>query len=135
MKRRYTQEEIEIIYKLAKKNNVKPEAIQHRLVKFNYDFTKVDFPNKEVRYKYYLNGVPAVRIAESNGINKHKFNSRMKLGWDLQKACTFKEPSIKEIMRKTGLSRNKIQNLIYVKRIPKIEVLNGTFNNTDKSQG
>lgn len=119
----YTKEERKLIKKLAEKNNVSETCIKHRLCFAKYDFSKVDYPSKERRIKYYYQGKPAIDVARENGINKNKFNSRVKNGWSIEKACTYNEPSIKEIAYKTGLSIKKITNWVYNKGISKKYIL------------
>lgn len=120
---RYTQEQNKIIESIAKKHNLTRACILHRLQKNNYDFSKVDYPSKERRIKYYYQGRPAVDVAVENGINKSVLGQRIRLGWSIEKACTFKEPSIKEISLKTGLSIKMVQNYVYNRKLSKDYVL------------
>ena len=120
---KYTPEEKLRIEELARKNNVSAQTIKVRLRINCYDFSKVDFPNSILRLKYYINGVPAVRIAKENGITQARFHLRLKYGWPLEKACTYNEPSTKEIARKTGLSVNRVNYLL--KTHTRQELING----------
>ena len=119
----YTLEEKLRIEELARKNNVSAQTIKLRLKNNYYDFSKVDFPNAILRLKYYINGVPAVRIAKENGITQARFHLRLKYGWSIEKACTYNEPSTKEIARKTGLSVNRVNYLL--KTHTRQELMNG----------
>lgn len=119
----YTKEERKLIKKIAKKNNVSETCIRQRLCFAKYDFSKVDYPSKERRIKYYYQGKPAVDVAKENGISKNKFNSRVKNGWSIEKACTFNEPSLKELAYKTTLSYEAIRSWVYNKGISKKYIL------------
>ena len=120
---KYSPEELEQIEALALKNNVSIQAIKKRLRLNNYDFSKVDYKNSKARLVYFLNGRPAIDIARSNGITKSQFYLRLFYGWPLEKACTYKEPSSKEISLKTGLSINKVNFLL--KTHTRQELMNG----------
>lgn len=63
------------------------------------------------RTKHFIDGVPAVWIAQEHGIKKNTYLCRLKKGWDLKKACTYKPMTAKEISLKTGLTINKIYSL------------------------
>lgn len=130
----FTKDERKKIEELARKNRVTIHTIRERLKACNFDWGKVDHKSHEVPYKYFLDGVPAVLIAKQNGISKERFGQRVRAGWSIKRACTYKEPSLKEIALKTGLSTSQVHNYIYNKGISKEEILNGTFNNTRKSQ-
>ena len=116
---RYTQEQNKLIDSIAKKHNLTRTCIMYRLQRNNYDFSKVDYPSKERRIKYYYNGQPAVDVAVANGIKKEVFTQRVRNGWSIEKACTYKQPSIKEISLKTGLTVKQVQNLVYNLKISK----------------
>ncbi len=119
----YTPEEKLRIEELARKNNVSAQTIKLRLKNNYYDFSKIDFPNSVLRLKYYINGVPAVRIAKEHGISSGRLYLRLKYGWSIEKACTYNEPTTKEIARKTGLSVNQITYLL--NKHTRQELMNG----------
>lgn len=62
--------------------------------------------------KHFINGVPAVRVAEQHGISKNTFRSRLKYGWDLEKACTYKHMPTKVLSLKLGLKISRIKYLL-----------------------
>ena len=119
----YTLEENLRIEELARKNNVSAQTIKLRLRNNFYDFSKVDFPNSVLRLKYYINGVPAVRIAREHGISSDRFYLRLRYGWSIERACTYNDPTTKEIARKTGLSVNQVFYLL--KKHTRQELMNG----------
>lgn len=67
------------------------------------------------RTKYFIDGVPAIDVARQNGISKGCVYDRLKAGWKLRKACTYKSMSTKELSSKLGLTVNKINYLLYTK--------------------
>lgn len=73
--------------------------------------------NKRVhnRTKHFINGVPAIWVAEEHGISKNLYVARLKRGWDILKACTYKPMSTKELSNKLGLTVSKINYLLYTK--------------------
>ena len=80
------------------------------------------------RTKHFINGVPAVWIAEEHGISKNLYVARLKRGWDLLKACTYKPMTTKELSNKLGLSVNKINYLLqtrYYTRQQMEDIANG----------
>lgn len=124
MVHRYTKEEQEIIERIAKKNKIKPVSIKYRLLRNGYDFSKIDYPSKEKRIKYLYKGRPAVDVARENGISKTKFTARIvNLGWSVKKACTYNEPSFKEVMLKTGYSEKYILKLMYDGKYTRKQIL------------
>lgn len=123
MKHIYTPEDHKKIEEIAKKHGITTTTVKRRLFDNNYDFSKVDFPNQRKRTKFYYNGRPAVDVAREHGISDTSFIQRLHYGWSMEKACTFKEPSLKEIALKTGLTFNQVYNLVYKKRIAKEDVL------------
>ena len=84
------------------------------------------------RTKHFINGVPAVWVAEEHGISKNLFTSRLKSGWSVLKACTYKPMSTKELSNKLGISVNKINNLLrlrYYTRKQLEDMANGKIQN------
>lgn len=72
----------------------------------------LDLKNKCDHYcniKHFIDGVPAIHIATSNGIHKELFYNRLKKGWDVKRACTYKHLTIKELAIKLNVSVNKIR--------------------------
>ena len=63
------------------------------------------------RTKYFLNGRPAVDIARENGISKEKFTDRIQLGWSIEKACTYKRLTARELAIKMDVDEKKIRSL------------------------
>lgn len=64
------------------------------------------------RTKHFVNGIPAVWVAEEHGISRNLFSSRLKRGWDLLKACTYRPMPIKVLSIKLGIPVHKINNLL-----------------------
>ena len=121
----YTKEQTEYIKFIAKKYNIGRAAVYFRLKRANYDFSKIDYQGDCRNIKYWLDGRPAVDIAKENGINRDKFRQRIDAGYSIRRAATFHEPSLKEIVLKTGLPFNRVCHLVYVKGFSKEQVLNG----------
>lgn len=63
------------------------------------------------RTKLFINGVPAVDIARQHGIKKDSIYDRLKAGWDLKKACTYKHLTAKQLATKMGTDEKKIYSL------------------------
>lgn len=63
------------------------------------------------RTKYFLDGIPAVWIAQKNGISINTFKHRIHEGWTVEKACTYTHKRIKLISIETGLPEWKIYYL------------------------
>ena len=126
MKRyKLTKEQSDYIDYIANKYNINRRAVFSRLKKANYDFSKIDYPTDCRHIKHWLDGRPAIEIAKENGINSDKFQQRIQAGYSIRRAATFHEPSLKEIVLKTGLSFNRVCNLVYVKGFSKEQVLKG----------
>lgn len=123
MKHIYTPEDHKKIEEIAEKHSITTIAVKKRLFDNNYDFSKVDFPNQRKRTKFYYNGRPAVDVAREHGISDKAFTQRLRSGWSMEKACTFREPRIKEIALKIGLTANQVCHLVYDKKISKEDVL------------
>ena len=121
----FTKEQSEYINYIANKYNIKRNSVVFRLKKNNYDFSKIDYPTDCRHIKYWLDGRPAVDIAKENGINRDKFQQRIQAGYSIRRAATFHEPSMKEIVLKTGLPFNRVCHLVYVKGFSKEQVLKG----------
>ena len=121
----YTKEQTEYIKFIAKKYNISRAAVYFRLKRANYDFSKIDYQGDCRNIKYWLDGRPAVDIAKENGINRDKFRQRIDAGYSIRRAATFHEPSLKEIVLKTGLPFNRVCHLVYVKGFSKEQVLKG----------
>lgn len=126
MKRhKFTKEQSEYIDYIANKYNLKRSSVIFRLKINNYDFSKIDYPTECRHIKYWLDGRPAVEIAKDNNINSDKFQQRIQAGYSIRRAATYHEPSLKEIVLKTGLSFNRVCNLVYVKGFSKEQILKG----------
>ena len=126
MKRhKFTKEQSDYIDYIVNKYNLKRKSVIFRLKMNNYDFSKIDYPTECRHIKYWLDGRPAVEIAKENGINSDKFQQRIQAGYSIRRAATFHEPSLKEIVLKTGLSFYRVCHLVYVKGFSKEKVLNG----------
>jgi hypothetical protein len=123
MKHVYTPEDHKRIEEIAEKHGITTIAVKKRLFDNFYDFSKVDFPNQRKRTKYYYNGRPALDVAREHNIKEKTFGQRIRNGWSIERACTFREPRLKEIALKTGLTCNQVYNLVYKKRIAKEDVL------------
>lgn len=128
--KKYTEEQSKYIDFIANKYKIGRKAVLVRLRKANYDFSKIDYPidssHIDCRHiKYWLDGRPAIEIAKENGINSDKFQQRIQAGYSIRRAATFHEPSLKEIVLKTGLSFNRVCNLVYVKGFSKEQVIKG----------
>lgn len=121
----YTKEQSDYINSIAEKYKISRSAVLIRLKKANYNFSKIDYPTDCRHIKYWLDDRPAVDIAKENGINRDKFLQRIQAGYSIRRAATFKEPSLKEIVLKTGLSFDRVHNLVYVKGFSKEQVLKG----------
>ena len=121
----YTKEQSEYIDYIANKYNIKRNSVITRLIKANYDFSKIDYPTECRHIKYWLDGRPAVEIAKENGINSDKFQQRIQAGYSVRRAATYHESSLKEIALKTGLPFNRVCHLVYVKGFSKEQVLRG----------
>ena len=62
------------------------------------------------------NGRSAVKQAERNGISRNVFANRIRNGWSVRRACTYKKgPNLKEVAYKLGISYRKLYYLITCK--------------------
>jgi hypothetical protein len=64
------------------------------------------------RTKYFIDGVPAIDVARQNGICKGCIYDRLKAGWDLRRACTYKKIPYKTLARMMGVEYKYIVNLL-----------------------
>lgn len=62
------------------------------------------------------NGRSAVKQAERNGISRSVFANRIRQGWSVKRACTYKKgPNLKEVAYKLGISYGRLYYLITCK--------------------
>ena len=62
------------------------------------------------------NGRSAVEIAKENGISRNVFSNRIRYGWSVEKACTYKKKiNLKEVAYKLGISYGRLYYLITCK--------------------
>lgn len=62
------------------------------------------------------NGRSAVIVAKENGISRSVFSNRIRYGWSVEKACTYKKAqNLKEVAYKLGISYGRLYYLITCK--------------------